>query len=144
MNTGGRTESKPKDGHPLANMSWGELLVLASVGMRALEEDPARLKRAEVQEGARELARALGERHPRRFAGDVDLNDVADLVKDVDIDMDESWKEAREGQARGQWKNYKEERWTTRTERRDRRWRDSYESGHPYGQWSWRGAHYEW
>ena len=125
-------------------MSWGELLVLASVGMRALEEDPTRLKCAEVQEGARELARALGERHPRRFAGDVDLNDVADLVKDVDIDMDESWKEAREGQARGQWKNYKEERWTTRTERRDRRWRDSYESGHPYGQWSWRGAHYEW
>ena len=140
----GWTEPEPKDEHSLANMGWGELLVLASVGMRALEENPARLKDAGVQEGARELARALGDRCPGRFAGDIDLNDVADLVKDVDIDMDETWKEARKGQARGQWRDYREERWTARTERRDQRWRDSYEPGHPYGQRSWHGARYEW
>ena len=140
----GRAESQPEDEHPLANMGWGELLVLASVGMRALEENPARLKGAGVQEGARELARALGERCPRRFEGDVDLNDVADLVKDVDIDVDETWKAARRGQARGHWRGYREERWTARTERQNQRWRDSYEPGHPYGQRNWQGASYEW
>ena len=137
-------EPTPEEEHRLANVGWGEILVLASVGMRALEENPARLKDAGVQEGARELARALGARCPESFAGDIDLNDVADLVKDVDIDMDETWKEARKGQARGQWRDYREERWTAHTEREDQKWRHSYEPGDPYGQRGWHGARYGW
>ena len=140
----GRMEPTPEEEHRLANVGWGEILVLASVGMRALEENPGRLKDAGVQEGARELARALGARCPERFAGDIDLNDVADLVKDVDIDMDETWKEARKGQARGQWRDYREEWWTARTEKQNQKWRHSYEPGHPYGQRGWHGARYGW
>ena len=140
----GGTEPEPREEHQLDNMDWGELLVLAAVGMRALEENPARLKDARVQKDARELARALGGRRATKFEGGMGLNDVADLVKDVNHDMDEAWKGARTGPARGQWEDYGNGRWTMRTEWRGQKWRDSQEQGHPYGQRGWYGARHGW
>ena len=140
----GGTEPEPREEHQLDNMDWGELLVLAAVGMRALEENPARLKDARVQKGARELARALGGRRATKFEGGMGLNDVADLVKDVNPDMDEAWKGARTGPTRGQWEDYGNGRWTMRTEWRGQKWRDSQKQGHPYGQRGWYGARHGW